>query len=280
MLQDTENVPVVFRGSDAVVGPLVRPPLGGGQGLVAAHPFETAVSVSPSDFDSFYCPSVRAPLDTPVLKPPEEGGDEPLPIEEPTPAPVVEVVEAQAEKVEGEEGEGGEKAEGEEGEGDGEEKGEDEAEAEAAEEEAEAEDGEEGEGEPVKALKPKVLKPPPPFDTPDLTQASLPWFDKTELMRPEEIPPFRIDKPEDQLEPIWVHGLGSGRFDAPEMSRFALYTANNDNSNIVYPAARMVLALTRKIDDDIASAMAEEGYDPDADPAKGNDAVTRAHTNI
>ena len=97
--------------------------------------------------------------------------------EEPVPVPVVEVVvEPQGEKAEGEEGEGGEKAEGEEGE------------AEAAEEE-----GGDGEGEPVKAPKPKVLKPPPPFDTPDLSQASLPWFDKTELMRPEEIPPFRID---------------------------------------------------------------------------------------
>lgn len=248
VLQDTENVPVVFRGSDALLGPLVRPPLGGGQGLAAAHPFETAVSVSHSDFDSFYCPSVRAPLDTPVLKPPEEGGDEPLPTEEPTPAapPVVEaVVETQGEKAEGEEGEGGEKAEGEEGEGDGEEKGDEEAEA-AEEEGGEGGEGEE-EGEPVKAPKPKVLKPPPPFDAPDLTQASLPWFDKTELMRPEEIPPFRIDRPEDQLEPLWVHGIGSGRFDAPEMSRFALYSANNDNSNIVYPAARMVLSLTRKV---------------------------------
>ena len=37
------------------------------------------MSVAASDFDGFYCPSTRAPLDTPLLKPPEEGGDEPLP---------------------------------------------------------------------------------------------------------------------------------------------------------------------------------------------------------
>ena len=108
------------------------------------------------------------------------------------------VAEVAVEAVAGEEGEGGEKAEGEEGEG--EEKGEGEEGEAEAEAEPEAEEGGEGgegegeEGEPVKAPKPKVLKPPPPFDTPDLSQASLPWFDKTELMRPEEIPPFRIDR--------------------------------------------------------------------------------------
>ena len=226
----------MFRGSEDLVGPLVSPPVGGGQGLAATHPFESAVSVGARDFDGFYCPSTRAPLDTPILKPPEEGGDEPLPAgrrtpftvlflstppsihpidqppitilnhppphlvfypiaEDPVPVPVV-VAEVAVEAVAGEEGEGGEKAEGEEGEG--EEKGEgEEGEAEAepeAEEGGEGGEGEGEEGEPVKAPKPKVLKPPPPFDTPDLSQASLPWFDKTELMRPEEIPPFRIDR--------------------------------------------------------------------------------------
>lgn len=79
-LQDTENVPVVFRGSESLVGPLVCPPVGGGIGLFAAHPYETAVSVVASDFDGFYRPSIRAPLDIPILRPPEEGGDEPLPV--------------------------------------------------------------------------------------------------------------------------------------------------------------------------------------------------------
>ena len=36
------------------------------------------------------------------------------------------------------------------------------------------------------------------------------WFPKADLFRPEEVTPFRLDRPEDKFEPVWMHGMGMG----------------------------------------------------------------------
>lgn len=63
----------------------------------------------------------------------------------------------------------------------------------------------------------------PQFST---THRTLEWFDSAEKSRPYEVPPFRIDRVEDLVEPIWVHGVGPGTMDCGsnlEFSRFILH---------------------------------------------------------
>ena len=46
-----------------------------------------------------------------------------------------------------------------------------------------------------------------------LFQRTLDWFDSAEKSRPYEVPPFRIDRVEDIVDPLWVHGVGPGAMD-------------------------------------------------------------------
>ena len=43
-----------------------------------------------------------------------------------------------------------------------------------------------------------------------MTFSKLDWFDAADQTRPFKVPPFRTDRAEDVVDPLWVHGVGPG----------------------------------------------------------------------
>ena len=58
------------------------------------------------------------------------------------------------------------------------------------------------------------------------THRTLEWFNSAEKSRPYEVPPFRIDRVEDLVEPIWVHGVGPGTMDCGSNLEFSRFIFN------------------------------------------------------
>lgn len=42
------------------------------------------------------------------------------------------------------------------------------------------------------------------------TCSKLDWFDAADLIRPFKVAPFRTDRSEDIIDPLWIHGVGPG----------------------------------------------------------------------
>lgn len=73
--------------------------------------------------------------------------------------------------------------------------------------------------------------------------SDLTWFASADLSKPEELPPLRVDAPQDIFEPTWVHGINTSLKSHP-----AVYDSSSSSSSsttIVYTSGRHVLSLSK-----------------------------------